>query len=730
MAPHRALIKIGTNVSIDILVTTDRISDDPLGREFVRHIETQATALDLDDAALYYDFPTYSDYETVTHKPDALLLSPVHGIVAIRFISGHQAERQPSHVLTDLDESLGQFCSILIGRLLKSRTLRRDRSNLSMAVTPVIFCDSPRASRLFHEAEGEVISSLAAFDDFLAGQADDRMSDTAFAEARSVLEGAKALTRSSKRVVENPEAQRPAVALAQLEAEIANFDQKQRRAALVTINGPQRIRGLAGSGKTVILAMKAAHLHMTRPNERILVTFFTKSLRSPIKNLITKFYRHYKEVDPDWNQIHIRHGWGGSSSSGTYADACRRSGITPRSYGSARDAAPSKVDPFEFACRELLDQADIESYYDHVLIDEGQDFPAAFYNLCFQLASGDRDSKNIVWAYDELQNILNVRMRSPEELFGNDTDGMPRISLARAEQGLPPGATNDTVLSKCYRNQREILVTAHALGFGIYSDIVQLLESPDHWQDVGYEVVTPNFRVGNHIEIVRPAENSPVSIEREGLPPLIEHMVAGDLVEEVEWVVTEALEFLNGGLQPEDILVVALDDRNMRDYFKLISAAFASHEIATNNIHADPYTEPPFTIPGKITLSTVYRAKGNEAAVVFAVGVDALALSLRSDRNKLFAAFTRTKAWLRVSGYKDSAHRVATEIDDAAANFPALKFVMPDLSRINLIQRDLSQRSIRAKRIRNEYFAKLKSEGFSDDEIADLLSAEEKNGPL
>ncbi|NDM57585.1 hypothetical protein GY108_30595, partial [Klebsiella pneumoniae] len=87
----------------------------------------------------------------------------------------------------------------------------------------------------------------------------------------------------------------------------------------VTIDGPQRIRGLAGSGKTVILAMKAAHLHMTRPNDKILVTFFTKSLRSPIKDLVTKFYRHYKEIDPDWNNIHIRHGWGGSNSSGTYA---------------------------------------------------------------------------------------------------------------------------------------------------------------------------------------------------------------------------------------------------------------------------------------------------------------------------------------------------------------------------------------------------------------------------
>ncbi|MDR7380416.1 superfamily I DNA and RNA helicase [Rhodoferax ferrireducens] len=711
---------------LDILVTTDRLSEDPIGRDFINHLQSNATSLQLDNAALYYDFPTYSDYETVTHKPDALLLSPIHGIIALRFLNGQNTERQQGSALVEVDESLGQFCSILIGRLLKSKSLRLNRSSLSLKVIPVIFCTSSRADDLFEGAESEIVSSLTAFDNFLNALENDSMSTTQFSEARSVLEGAKALNRANKRVVEDPNAQRAAAALAQLETEIANFDHKQRRAALVTINGPQRIRGLAGSGKTVILAMKAAHLHMTKPNEKILVTFFTKSLRSPIKDLITKFYRHYKEVDPDWNNIHIRHGWGGSKTGGAYSDACTRSGIMYRSFDSARNAAPAGIDPFDFACKELLSRDLIEPFYDHVLIDEGQDFPEGFYQLIFEMTHGHRDKKNIVWAYDELQNILNVRMRTPEELFGLDTDGSPRISLSRSEHNIPPGATNDTVLSKCYRNQREVLVTAHALGFGIYSQIVQLLESPEHWQDVGYEVNTPQFSVGQRIEILRPEENSPVSLHGDGLPLLIDYHIAPSINDEVKWVIDQTVELLGSGLQPEDFLVVALDDRNMRSYFKLISAAFAEKGISTNNIHADPYSEPPFTIPGKITLSTVYRAKGNEAAVVFAIGVDALSLNLRSHRNRLFAAFTRTKAWLRVSGM-NSAQRVAAEIESAAENFPYLRFDMPDLSKINLIQRDLSQRSMKAKRIRKEYFEKLKTEGFSEDEISDLLSVEEKN---
>jgi superfamily I DNA and RNA helicase len=53
---------------------------------------------------------------------------------------------------------------------------------------------------------------------------------------------------------------------------------------------------------------------------------------------------------------------------------------------------------------------------------------------------------------------------------------------------------------------------------------------------------------------------------------------------------------------------------------------------------------------------------------------------------------------------------------------------MPDLSKIELIQRDLSERQVKAIKIRDEFFARLRAAGFSDDEISDILAAEVKNG--
>jgi len=701
-------------MALEILVTTNRINRDPAGRDLVAFLAENDARLGLADAVLYYDFPTYADYEAVAYKPDALLLSPAHGVVAIRI--GIEATRGEWNAF---DESLGQFCSILIGRLIKSRPLRKDRSNLRFDVAPLLYFPGGHAPNI--DAESLVATSRQGFEDALNGLSeaqDAPLTMDQLSEARSVIEGAKALTRAQRRNVENPERTPIAAALAALEAEIANFDEHQRRAALVTIEGAQRIRGLAGSGKTVILAMKAAHLHLTNPDANILLTFYTKSLRASLTTLITRFFRHYKDEDPDWDRVHIRHGWGGAKLEGVYADACKRADRVPLDFATAK--AKSSRDPFDFACRSLLEANVVAPFYDYVLIDEGQDFPSGFYELCYSLAKGARDRKSIVWAYDELQNIFNVKLRTPEELFGTDPDGEPRVSLDRTAGRLPAGATNDTVLSKCYRNQRQILVVAHALGFGIYATIVQLLESREHWEDVGYRVETDRYEVGQQISILRPQENSPSSLQAPARTPLIATQVAGNITEELQWVVEEIVDFIAGGLNPEDIMVVCLDDRNARDYFRDLSVALSRKKVSTNNIIA-PYTEPPFMIPGHVTLSTVYRAKGNEAAVVFAMGVDAANTLSRAGRNVIFTALTRTKGWLRVSGIGQRATRLVAEIARAEQEFPRLKFRMPDLEQVEMIQRDLSEKQAKLHKIREEYVQRLRDEGFDEEEINDAI---------
>jgi superfamily I DNA and RNA helicase len=399
---------------MEIVVTTGRWKNDPASRTVVDYLNGHQADLSLTDAVLYYDFPAYADYESTLIRPDILLFSPRHGFFAIRSVDESLFRRSREGAL-ELDAALGDFASNLYSRLIRSRDLRVSRTQTLVDIFPIIFTmNGQNAAALPSDGiESQVCGSLEAIGDFLNAKLREPLSAAAVAEIRSVVEGAKALTRPQRRVVEDPERQPLAAAMDTLEREIANFDQKQRHIALVDVGGPARIRGLAGSGKTVILAMKAAHLHLNDPEALILFTFYTKSLRATIKNLITRFYRHYSEADPDWKRVQIRHGWGGASVPGVYSDASRRAGATPLALSEAARLARRGQTAFGAACEQLLLSGAVKPYYDHVLIDEGQDFPDTFYKLCFNLAKGERDKKSIVWAYDELQDILNVKIRQP-----------------------------------------------------------------------------------------------------------------------------------------------------------------------------------------------------------------------------------------------------------------------------------------------------------------------------
>jgi hypothetical protein len=71
----------------------------------------------------------------------------------------------------------------------------------------------------------------------------------------------------------------------EIEKQIANLDRWQKKAAIEYPEGPQRIRGLAGSGKTIVLAQKAALLHAKHPEWQIVVTFNTRSLYQQFRAL-------------------------------------------------------------------------------------------------------------------------------------------------------------------------------------------------------------------------------------------------------------------------------------------------------------------------------------------------------------------------------------------------------------------------------------------------------------
>lgn len=673
-----------------------RLSQDPAALPVVNYLHEQTSDLGLLEAVLYYDFPLFRDTENELHRSYLLLASRSHGVVLLN-VSGSRDRPLDKKGIRSKDDQIVQLHSIIFGMLLKSRVLRSGLRKIKPNMTGILFTPNVEDPVLVQQLD---LASESACSFEALGQAISRnlhkapLSETEWAELRAIIEGAKGLIRPRERVVPDGDPDSPAAILAELESEIATFDLDQRRAAMVIVDGPQRIRGLAGSGKTVVLAYKAAQLHLKDPNADVLVTFYTKSLYDFVKRLITRFFRQYVDHDPDWDRIHILHGWGGRNIDGVYHRACLDANISPITLRDAQQAGARQ--PFDYVCRKLLDTGRVQARYDYTLIDEAQDFPPAFYRLCFELTRGGDVDRSVVWAYDELQNIFNVQIRSPREAFGVTKGNRPVIDLDRAGRATDGYGMHDIVLHRCYRNPREVLLTAHALGFGIYGDtIVQTLEDKDHWEDVGYKLLDGVLEPGADVVFTRPKENSPLNIsERVAKEDIVKGYSFANMNAEVEWICMEIRSFVAGGLRPDDLMVVCLDDRAARGYFERIATVLQEHDLQVNNVLASPYSGTGFIVEETITLTTVYRAKGNEAAVVFAAGVDALLPLRRSrlGRNRLFTAFTRAKGWLRVSGTKPGADPFVREIEQAMDNVPDLRFTYPDPEKVETLQRDLSGR--------------------------------------
>ena len=278
-----------------------------------------------------------------------------------------------------------------------------------------------------------------------------------------------------------------------IEDALVTLDRFQRRGAIETVRGVQRIRGLAGSGKTVVLARKAAYLHVLHPEWVIGVTFHTRSLKAHFRRLIRRFVYEDGRVEPNWDKLHIINAWGASGAAhrtGIYHQFCTQHDLE---YLDFRRASSSfgRDRAFDSICKKAIQESDsLTPYYDAILIDEAQDLPPSFLRLCHHFL---KPPKRLVYCYDELQNLTGESLPPPEDIFGR-RNGSPVVRLP-ASQG--PAPKPDIVLPTCYRTPGPVLVVAHAIGFGIYrrpssdssTGLVQMFDHPILWEDIGYKVV-------------------------------------------------------------------------------------------------------------------------------------------------------------------------------------------------------------------------------------------------
>ena len=686
-----------TDLNMNFVGDSAKLKNDAIGNQIYDMLSRLVTDK---DACLYYNHPFYrGDIESDLISAKLFLVSRDFGLILFNYLP--MGEMQ-----SNLAEYVDTLYAEISGRMLKRTELRSNR-RLKYDITPIIIVSDSEAKE---DESGNIISDIDGLPETIRDlKRDLPIPKDLFDLILSCIDGTVSLNIKRERI--SDEKKIKVRILNEIQNHIASFDIEQRQIADVDFDGPQRIRGLAGSGKTIVLAYKAAAFHARYPDKEILYTYYTKSLGETVKSLIRRAFKNYSNGgEPNWEKVTVCHGWGSEWTPGVYWIACKDNGITPLTLS---EATGHREEPFSYACKELLKRP-LTPKYDLILIDEGQDFRAPFYQLCYRLST----NRKISWAYDDFQNIFDVKIQDEVKTFGYDDAGKPNVEF---ESG---NALQDVTLKKCYRNPRYTLIYAFALGLGIYNDrVLQRLASNDQWESLGFHVEQGDSVTGDQMVISRPMENTPSYSNEAFDDKCVEICTANSMMEECRTVAEKIAKCIRtDGLRPEDICVICIDHKSISGYLSTIERLLRKDGIDTFNHLTAPYTSTRFFVKDAVTLTSVNRAKGNECGAVFICGTDVVFNDKDNVvlRDKLFTAMTRTKGWLYISGTGDSMAYLKEEISQLKKNRFKLIFRQPDESDTKTIE-DVSRATLRAEDAIASQINALKSLGLDETQIKTIL---------
>ncbi|NES21650.1 MAG: ATP-binding domain-containing protein [Symploca sp. SIO3E6] len=628
------------------------------------------------DGTLYIGYPVVASAdESLTI--DSLLICQRHGVVVFDISSAINQAGDWSR----LEEQQDDLYRAILSKLSKHKKLFK-RRDLAVSPNVVTFLPTPYQPPEDIEVTIACSANLASvLSEF------DSISPEYIKPVNAALERVSTIKPTKKRQSVKQSDSRGAK-LKKIEEQIANLDQWQKQAAIESPDSPQRIRGLAGSGKTIVLALKAAYWHTQHPDWTIALTFHTRSLYQQFQDLIRRFCFESIEDEPDWKKLKIIHSWGSSAEPGMYSEIAALYSEDPKDFRYGKSKY-SQSRAFEGICRELLEvvkERKRECLYDAVLIDEAQDLPIEFFQLVYEVVP---EPKRIVFAYDDLQNLGSYAMLPPDKLFGTDENGKPYVQLRNIE-GEPK---QDIVLQKCYRNTPWALATAHALGFGIYREdgLVQMFDDPGTWTQVGYEVIEGDLAPGKRVTVMRRKDYSPSFFEEKLKPEDAVYCATAfeNQVQQAEWVAKNIQTNLQEDeLEASDILIIIPDALKLSLEASWVIQALQNRGLKAH-IAGKTSSKDRLFFDDSIAITSIFRAKGNEAPMVYILSSEYCfeGLELATKRNILFTAITRSRAWVRICGCGSQMQGLKVEIDKVFGNQFKLSFTVPTEQQLDTMRR-------------------------------------------
>lgn len=651
----------------------------------------------------FWRYPVFSKVGEKRKEPDILLVDRELGVIVVevKAISIDQLSSidGSSWIYEDFYEDSGSPYSqaedslfVILGRADRESKLRRKIRgralvalaniqeiewnnkgfNQQMSAPPVLFCDGLGEVGLLKKIENTPPVQTGA-----------HLDGYQWALLLSIIGGSRGIAKAEKihQVVDVKDNSRLEI-MDKLRNGIYSLDLQQLRIAMEIPPGVQRIRGIAGSGKTMLLCQRAAHMHLKHPDWDIALIFFTRSLYEQMENSVDHWLRYFSDGDVSYNDMRVRsrikifHAWGSKDREGFYRHICKEHNVMPLNVSHTPYKSPHEG--LADVCARLLNKCySVKPLFDAILIDEGQDLVVdenslkyegkqPFYWLAYQslkpCESGNPIQRRLTWAYDEAQSLDTLSIPDGNDFFGD------KSILKGFHKG---GMHKSMIMKRCYRTPLFILTAAQGLGMGVLrsNGMVSGITSKAEWENIGYEVSQGNFRENNSkITLRRPLKNSPNSIHKMWKDKYIEFHSYSSRQEELQALSKRIRHNIHKeGIAPaRNILVIVLGDThesmNIEDNTtnSLINSGvdiFVPSATRLNQIKPKyPDNDPDaFWHDGGVTVSRIFRAKGNEADIVYVIGLDTVAHKENKIhmRNQLLVAITRARGWVVISGVED-----------------------------------------------------------------------------
>lgn len=412
----------------------------------------------------------------------------------------------------------------------------------------------------------------------------------------------------------------PETILDKVKKNIILFDGDQTRFIYQEfINKVVTIQGLSGTGKTELLLHKLKDLYINEEKTKIFFTCHNIALANTLKSRIPEFFDFMKvEKQIEWNKrLWVDRAWGSGNdkNSGLYSYICDFYNIPFLRYSPITNY--EKIFSLALEHVNSIDNQKFEYCFDYILIDERQDFPEVFFQLC------EKVTKNKVFvAGDIFQDIFESSNKRTLDV--------------------------DVMLNKCYRTDPRTLMFAHGVGLGLFEETKLNWFNDKEWESLGYYI--------NRIE-----QNKELHLSRKPIRRFedidIDEFISMEIINStnVNTVIDTIKEIKSSSpeVTPDDIAIIVLDsDKIIYRYIdNLVQKIYNEFQWEINRAY-----ENKSKIKNQLFITNPNNVKGLEFP--FVVCITGTIEDSYKYRNILYTMLTRSfiKSYLLVHDNNEIEH--------------------------------------------------------------------------